>query len=88
MAKKHMKRCSTLLIIRDDADFDANQNYYGVSPHTSQNGYQKMSKNNIYTGEGVEKREHCYTTGRNTYWYNHCGEQYEGPSKNKNRTTI
>ena len=35
MAYRHMTRCSTLLIIRENA----NQNYSGVPLHTSQNGY-------------------------------------------------
>ena len=40
MAKKHMKSCSTSLIIRN-----ANQNYNEVSPHTSSNGHhQKIYK--------------------------------------------
>ena len=40
MANKHMKRCSTLLII-----MDANQNYNEVSSHTDQNGHhQKVYK--------------------------------------------
>ena len=38
MANKHMKRCSTLLIIK-------NQNYNKISPHTGQNGlHQKVYK--------------------------------------------
>ena len=40
MANKHMKRCSTLLIMRN-----ANQNHNEMSPHTCQNGHhQKVYK--------------------------------------------
>ena len=40
MNKRHRKRCSTSLSIRD-----ANQNYNEISPHTSQNGHhQKVYK--------------------------------------------
>ena len=40
MAKRHMKRCSTSLIIGN-----ANQKYNKVSPHTNQNGqHKKVSK--------------------------------------------
>ena len=35
MANMHMKRCSSLLIIRN-----ANQNHNEVSPHTGQNGHR------------------------------------------------
>ena len=39
MAKRHMKRCSTLLTIKRNAD----QNYNEIGPHTCQNGcHQKV----------------------------------------------
>ena len=38
MANKYMKRCSTLLIIKE-----TNQNYNEISPHTSQNKVESLS---------------------------------------------
>jgi len=37
---------------------------------------------NSKCGGGTERREPSYTAGGNVNWYNHCGGQYGGSSKN------
>ena len=63
MASKHVKRCSTSLILEN-----ANQNYSGVSEWPSDDGQNCHHQKNlqmISTGEGVEKKEPSYIIGGN-----------------------
>ena len=36
----------------------------------------------------MEKREHSYTVGGIINWYSHCGEQYGGSSKKKQKIEL
>jgi len=56
MAKKHMKRCSTLLLEK------CKEKVQG--PHSSNNGHHQKNLQTVNTGEEVEKREpDCMVSG-------------------------
>ena len=76
MAKKHMKRCSTSLIIRE-MQIKTTMRYHFTPVRMA----AIKSLQAINAGEGVEKREPSYTVG-NANWYSHYGEQCGDSFKN------
>jgi len=73
MANKHMKRCSTSLIIREIQI----ETTVSFSPHTSQNSYHQKCTNNKCR-KGCEEKAIPYTGVGNVNWNSYCGEKYGG----------
>ena len=77
MTKRQMKRCSTLLIIKE-MQIKTTMRYH-LTPVRMANIKNLQT---INAGEGVEKREPSYTVVRNVDWCSHYGKQYGGSIKN------
>ena len=73
MAKRHMKRCSILLIIRE-TEIKTTMRH-----HLTPVEMAVIKKATINAGDSVEKREPSYTIGGNVNLYSHYREQYEVP---------
>ena len=78
MAKKHMKRCSISLTIRE-MQIKTTMRCH-LTP--ARMAIIHKSTDNTCRREGVEKKEPSYAVGGNVNWCNHCGEQYGDSSEN------
>jgi len=73
MAKKHLKRCSTLLIIREMQIKTPMRSY--LKP-VRMAIIKKSTNNKCWRGcrDKQNKNLHSYTVGGNVNWYSCCGE--------------
>ena len=78
IAKRHMTRCTTSLIIRE-LQIKIKMRCHLIPARMA---IIKRNPQTINAGEGVEKKEPSYTVGGNVNWYSHYGEQSEESLKN------
>ena len=79
-----MKRCSTLLLIREMQTKTTMR--YHLTCVRMWGHHQKSAKNKCCRGS--REKESSYTVGGNVNWCSHYGKQYGWSLKAKNRATI